>query len=151
MKTPRLTLLALAALGAWSCASAQQSPAPEAVQWPKGPCEFSETDPLPAAEKCKQLAEAGDADAMYQLWVMLLAFAPPDPRLQTREELQKWKPIGDKFSGSKWLDAAAEKGNQAAIQLKCDMGKEPAAPDDLRKDGPKWCARVVKSTAKRTP
>jgi hypothetical protein len=145
MKATWLALYAIAGIGSWSCASAQLSPQPEQAQdWPPGPCEFSEADPYAAAQKCKQRVDAGDAAAMYQFSTILLTFAP-DPIRSPRAEVEKWKPLGDKYSWAQWLDLAAKKGNQTAIRVKCEMGKDPLAPAERRNEGPKWCARVVKS------
>jgi hypothetical protein len=81
---------------------------------------------------------------MYQFSTLLLNFAP-DPFTSPREEVEKWKPLGDKYSWAQWLDLAAKKGNQLAIRVKCEMGKDPLAPAERRKEGPKWCARLTES------
>jgi TPR repeat protein len=114
--------------------------AQEAV-YPPGPCKFSESDPFAAAQQCKALADGGDADALYQFGIMLLNFAP-QPGQASREELEKWKPLGSMFDGSKYLDLAAEKGNKTAMEHKCRIASDRYAPADLQREGEKYCAKL---------
>jgi hypothetical protein len=110
-------------------------------KFPPGPCEFSESDPFTAAQKCKALSDAGDPDAMYQFAMMLLTFAP-QPGRASQEAMQKWKPLGTMFDGTALITAAAEKGSKSAMQLKCNIAADYLAPADLRREGEKWCAKL---------
>jgi len=108
---------------------------------PTGPCEFSKSDPFVAAEKCKALADAGDADALFQFGIMLLMNSPEPGRAST-EEITKWKPLGNRYTAKKWLDAAADKGSVQAMELKCRLASDQLAPRDTQEEGEKWCRKL---------
>jgi len=87
----------------------------------------------------KVLADAGDADALFQFGIMLLMNLR-NPKELPLKRLRKWKPLGNRYTAKKWLDAAADKGSMQAMELKCRLASDRLAPRDTQDEGEK-CVR----------
>lgn len=126
--------------------------------------------PLELGKKLRFEADAGDANAMYQLAMHLVKHAPKKKRPYTicdgklvnplirqnltgkdcktiqdpknRALLSDWKPVGTRNHVAGWITKAAERGNENAIRLKCEMGSDASAPAEMRESAQQWCAKL---------
>lgn len=96
---------------------------------------------LETAKKYLSDAQAGNAEAMYQLGVLLLTRGP-DPMIATPEQIEAWKPIGNRFTASRWIEQSAEAGHKPAITTLCESGKDPLAPAARREAAQRWCEKL---------
>jgi TPR repeat protein len=114
-------------------------------------------------------ADAGDAEAMFRLGILLLEHGPtpkrpgricdgkpvnplikPKPGARCTEVrdpanaalLEQWSQVGTKYAAQSWILKAAEGGNTQAIALLCKMGSDPLAPAATRAEGAQWCERM---------
>lgn len=136
-------------------------------------CQASESHNARAVlEEAKQLrarADAGDADAMLSLAILLMEHAPTQKRPMkvcdgkpvnplikppagakcvtvvdeaNAAAVKEWQAVGTKFSAASWIQRAAEHGNRKAMQILCDLGQDESAPADLREQDVDWCQRA---------
>ena len=114
-------------------------------------------------------ADAGDAEAMFKLGILLLEHGPtpkrpgricdgkpvnplikPKPGANCTEVrdpanaalMEQWSGVGTKYTGQSWILKAAEGGNAQAIALLCKLGSDPMAPAETREEGEQWCGRM---------
>jgi hypothetical protein len=96
---------------------------------------------LEAAKGYLAGAQAGDAEAMYQLGVLLLTRGP-DPASAPAELVDAWKPVGNRFTGPRWIEQSAEAGHKPAIAMLCKSAKDPQAPAARREAAQHWCDKL---------
>ena len=121
-----------ALLGAPALADNPPVPNPELVEAMKG---------LEKARAIRKRVDAGDAAAMYEFGVLLARFGPgsysPD-----FEHAKEWVALADGKRPSDWINAAADAGDQTAIEVVCRIGADPLAPARLREKGSARCEEL---------
>ena len=100
--------------------------------------------PAAALEQARELrkrTDAGDADAAWNFFRLLVHFGPLGPR-SDREHSAEWRELQDQRPVSYWLQRAAELGSQTAIYAVCRMGEDRLAPADLRESSAVRCKEL---------
>jgi TPR repeat protein len=148
----RMIIVAALVLVGWAPAHAEE-PSPSSTHLEEG-------------KRLRSKADAGDADAMFQLGLLLLEHGPtpkrpgricdgkpvnplikPKPGADCKEVrdpanaalIEQWSGVGTKYSGHAWIRKAAENGNAKAAAILCKVGSDPLAPAAAREEGAQWC------------
>lgn len=128
--------------------------------------------PLEEGKRLRAKADAGDADSMFRLGMLLLEHGPtpkrpgricdgkpvnpyikPKPGADCKEVrdpandalIEQWASVGTKHSGQTWIQKAAESGSAKAAALLCRISEDELAPPALREENAQWCSQ------KKTP
>lgn len=96
---------------------------------------------LELARELRKRTDAGDADAAWVFFRLLVHFAPLGPR-SDREHAAEWRELQGDKPVTEWLERAAELGSQTAIYAVCSMGEDRLAPADLRERSAARCQEL---------
>lgn len=96
---------------------------------------------LEMARELRKRADAGDADAAWNFFRLLVHFAPLGDRSDGQHSAE-WFELKDHRSDSDWLLRAAELGSQTAIYAVCGLGEDRLAPADLRERSAARCQEL---------
>lgn len=95
--------------------------------------------PVQNATRCLELANQGNADAMWMLGHLLSRFGPDPKNPNDHHKMNQWKDIGNKEQAIVWYNQAAKAGSVDAIKYKCSLKDDPKAPAYMRSQALRWC------------